>query len=76
MFAVAIIMDLALIQIVEDESTGVAIVNWEFKQDEREVDEDALMGRIGDQGLNDEEAAQEQEQAACAHPLNECADVC
>jgi hypothetical protein len=65
MFAVAIIMDLALIQIVEDETTGVAIVNWEFVQDEKDVDDDVLMGRIGDQGLNDEEAAQEQEQAAC-----------
>ena len=76
MFAVAIIMDLALIQIVEDENTGVAVVNWEFKQDEKEVDEDALMGRIGDQGLNDEEAAQEQEEAACTDPVERCADVC
>ena len=65
MFAVAIIMDLALIQIVEDEDTSVAMVNWEFKADDKEVDEDVLMGRIGDQGLNEEEAAQELEQAAC-----------
>jgi hypothetical protein len=50
---------------VEDDTTGVAIVNWEFVQDEKDVDDDVLMGRIGDQGLNDEEAAQEQEQAAC-----------
>ena len=64
MFAVAIIMDLALIQIVEDEDTGVAIVNWEFKEDDKEVDDEVLLGRIGDQGLNEEEVAQELEQAA------------
>ena len=64
MFAVAIIMDLALIQIVEDEN-GVAVVNWDFSQEDKEIDDDALMARIGDQGLNDEDAAQAQEQAAC-----------
>ena len=69
MFAVAIIMDLGLIQIVEDEDSGVAIINWEFNEDSEEVDEfddEVLMGRIGDQGLNEEEAfAQDLEQAAC-----------
>ena len=67
MFAFAIIMDLGLLQIVEHESAGVAIVNWDFSEDEKNgnLDDDVLMGRIGDQGLNDEEAAHEQEQAAC-----------
>jgi len=67
MFAFAIIMDLGLLQTVEHESTGVAIVNWDFSEDEKNgnLDDDVLMGRIGDQGLNDEEAAHEQEQAAC-----------
>jgi len=64
MFAVAMVMDLALIQIVEDEN-GVAVVNWDFSQEDKEIDDDALMARIGDQGLNDEDAAQAQEQAAC-----------
>ena len=64
MFAVAMVMDLALIQIVEDDNR-VAIVNWDFSQEDKEIDDDALMARIGDQGLNDEDAAQAQEQAAC-----------
>jgi hypothetical protein len=66
MFAVAIIMDLGLIQIVEDEDSGVAIINWEFSEEVDEFDDEVLMGRIGDQGLNEEEAfAQDLEQAAC-----------
>ena len=66
MFAVAMIMDLALIQIVEDEDSGVAIVNWEFNEDSKDIDDEVLMSRIGDQGLNEEEAfAQDLEQAAC-----------
>jgi hypothetical protein len=64
MFAVAIIMDLALVHMVEDEGTGIALVNWDFKHDDEDVDDDVLIGRIGDQGINDEEAAHEQEQAA------------
>ena len=35
------------------------------KEKDKEIDDDALMARIGDQGLNDEDAAQAQEQAAC-----------
>jgi len=66
MFAVAMAMDLGLLQLVEHEGTHVAMLEWDFNEDEKQgnVNEDTLMARIGDQGLNDEEAAQEQEQAA------------